>query len=63
MTRRTRRTIRRLPPISREIARLANDLDRLSRRAAALAEKTASAESLAAAGAKHLAYFKAHGEG
>jgi len=56
MTRQTKRTIRKLPPISRAIARLANDLDRLSRRAAALAEKTASAESLALAAEKHIAH-------
>lgn len=44
MTKRTKKTIRRLPTLTREIVRVANDLDRANRRLLALAERVADAE-------------------
>lgn len=49
MPKRTKKTIRRQPLLTREIIKVANDLDRLNRRLLALAEKVADRETDSAA--------------
>lgn len=44
MARRTKRTIRREPPITRELLKVANDLHRLNARLIKLAERVSRAE-------------------
>lgn len=44
MPKRTKKTLRKMQPLSREIVKVANDLDRLNRRLLALAEKVSDRE-------------------
>lgn len=44
MARKTKKTIRREPPLTRELLKLANDLDRINRRLLSLAEKVSDKE-------------------
>ena len=52
----TKRTLRKMSPLSRELAKLANEAALLSRRAHRLAEKVASAERKAQALDAYMVY-------
>ncbi len=56
MPRKTRRTLRRMTPLSRELTKLANEADSLSRRAHNLAAKVAGAETKAQALEAYMVY-------
>ena len=44
MARKTKKTLRKLSPISKELVKLANDLDRINRRLMFLADKVSDKE-------------------
>ena len=62
MPRKTKRTIRKLPALTRELVKAANDLDRLSRRLHALSARVALAEHDATALGRFMTSFKSEGE-
>jgi len=62
MPRKTKRTMRRYPPLAKELIAAANELDRLSRRIHLLAEKVSNAEHDSEALQRFLTTLPAHEE-
>lgn len=54
---RTKKTIRKMPALTRELVKVANDLDRLNRRLLVLAERVANAEHDSSALQKFMAHM------
>jgi len=63
MARKTKRTIRKQPPITRELLKLGNDLHRINARLLVLAERVADKEVDSAALQKFMVSFKEQSDG